>query len=441
MRAPAHASDAVERDKPNAHVASTEKSRAPLRVLLSSYACQPGEASEAGIGWSWAFELAKAGAEVWVLTLPKGKDAIERSLFENPDLDLHFVYIQHPPLGQAMRDITRGGHSWNHFLGYLEWQDRAYRIAIKLRQDVEFDIVHHVSLSSLHIGSRLWKLNLPFVFGPVGGAQTTPAGFGKYLRGKRLFERVRTIVARYLYAYVLNARSTVRGSRLVLVTNRDTQEAVLRLGAREVRLMTDIGVAADRVASHPPISRSAYEPLRILWVARLEPRKALLLALEAVAKISSQVFWKLTIIGDGPQGPMVPEWIAELGLADRVEWRGRIPWAEVQEAYDESDLFLFTSLRDTTGIQLLEAMGRGVPIVTLDHQGASFVVPDCAGIKVPVTTPIETAMSVARAIEQLAVDREKLYTMGEAAIEVARRNTWERKAQVGLAIYRTLLES
>jgi glycosyltransferase involved in cell wall biosynthesis len=113
----------------------------------------------------------------------------------------------------------------------------------------------------------------------------------------------------------------------------------------------------------------------------------------------------------------------------------------VQAAYDDSDLFLFTSLRDTEGVQLLEAMGRGLPVVTLDHQGAATLVPDSVGIKVPVTTPKQTPERLARAIEKLAADHALLASMGEAAIEVARRHTWERKASEVLKIYRQLTEN
>jgi glycosyltransferase involved in cell wall biosynthesis len=409
-----------------------------FRILLSSYACQPGEGSEAGIGWNWVFELAKTGASVWVLTLPKGKDAIEKVLSEYPGLDLHFVYIDHPPIGTFLRNL-RGGHSWNHLPAYFQWQDAAYEAAKKLEREIDFDVVHHISMSSLHIGSRLWRLKAPFIFGPVGGGQTAPRGFKKYFPRGWAFEFARTLVARHLYGYILNARSTVKGSRLVIVANRETEAAVRNLGAREVRSMTDIGFSGDRIATHPKISLATDEPVRLLWIAKLNPRKGLLLALEAMSFIDKKTKWTLTIVGDGPQGAMLPNWITSLGLQANVKWLGRIPYADVQTQYDNADLFLFTSLRDTTGIQLLEAMGRGLPILTLDHQGAATVVTDEAGIKIPVTTPQETAKGIARAIETLAADRPRLFNMGQAAIEVARSNTWDQKALKALAIYRDLV--
>jgi glycosyltransferase involved in cell wall biosynthesis len=156
--------------------------------------------------------------------------------------------------------------------------------------------------------------------------------------------------------------------------------------------------------------------------------------------IAAETPWKLTILGDGEQARMLPRWVSALGLRDKVEWRGRIPWADVQASYDRADLFLFTSLRDTGGGQLLEAMARGLPILTLDHHGGATLVPNSAGVKVPVTTPEETAANLARAIERLAADRDSLAKMGEAAIEVARQHTWDRKAADALQIYGQLVK-
>lgn len=407
----------------------------PFRVLLSAYACQPGLGSEPGLGWNWALELARAGASVWVLTSPKGKAEIESFLRDHRDLDLHFIYVEQPPLGWVLRRLPRGRY-WQ----YVRWQESAYEAARELQARVHFDIAHHVSFASLLIGSRLWRLESPFIFGPVGGGQTAPPGFRRHLQGGWVFESLRTIVVRHLYAHILNARSTVRGATLVLAANRETEAAVRALGANEMRAMSGVGLAPEHISARSPVGRSREEPLRILWVARLLPFKGLLLALEAMALIDRTTPWKLTIAGDGPQGKMLPHWVEALGLRGKVEWLGSIPFAQVQAMYDRADLFLFTSLRDTEGSQLLEAMARGVPILTLDHQGAATLVPDAAGIKVPISTPSSTAFALARAVERLAADRAALLRMGEAALEVARRHTWDRKAQDALRIYKQLVE-
>jgi hypothetical protein len=64
-----------------------------MKILLSAFSCEPGRGSEPGKSWNWAYELARAGNETWVLTSSIGKPAIEAFLASNPAPGLKFVYI------------------------------------------------------------------------------------------------------------------------------------------------------------------------------------------------------------------------------------------------------------------------------------------------------------------------------------------------------------
>jgi glycosyltransferase involved in cell wall biosynthesis len=92
------------------------------------------------------------------------------------------------------------------------------------------------------------------------------------------------------------------------------------------------------------------------------------------------------------------------------------------------------------GAQLIEAMARGLPIVTLDHHGGAVLVPTSAGVKIPVSNARETASNIARAIELLALDRGRLDRMAEAGVEAARCHFIEKKVKISLDIYRDVLE-
>ena len=59
---------------------------------------------------------------------------------------------------------------------------------------------------------------------------------------------------------------------------------------------------------------------------------------------------------------------------------------------------LFTSLRDSFGSQVLEAMAMGLPIICLDLHGAHDFVPDAASLKVSIGSPGETVHNLAGAI-------------------------------------------
>jgi glycosyltransferase involved in cell wall biosynthesis len=147
----------------------------------------------------------------------------------------------------------------------------------------------------------------------------------------------------------------------------------------------------------------------------------------------------LTVLGDGPLGDRVPVWIDDLGIADRVTWHGHVPWEQVRTAYRTHDVFLFNSLRDSFGSQLLEAMAHGLPIVTLDLHGARAFVPDAASIKVAAKTPEATAKGLARALDTLARHPDRWQEMQQAGRDLTRQMTWARKAERITALYETLV--
>jgi len=163
------------------------------------------------------------------------------------------------------------------------------------------------------------------------------------------------------------------------------------------------------------------------------PRKSLRLALEALAASSGPN--RLTVVGDGPLARELPGWLKRLGLEDRVDWWGQVPWLEVKRAYMENDVLLFTSLRDTSGAQFLEAMAHGMPVIALDHHGAHDWIPDNAGIKVPVTNPKETIAGLASAIDRLWREPELREQMGINAYEYAKKQTWENRVREIAALY------
>jgi len=144
---------------------------------------------------------------------------------------------------------------------------------------------------------------------------------------------------------------------------------------------------------------------------------------------------RLTIVGDGPLARELPGWLKDLGLEDRVDWWGQVPWLEVKRAYMENDVLLFTSLRDTSGAQFLEAMAHGMPVIALDHHGAHDWIPDNAGIKVPVTNPKETVAGLAAAIDRLWREPELREQMGNAAYEYAKKQTWENRVREIAGLY------
>ncbi len=394
-----------------------------MNVLISAYACEPNRGSEPGNGWNWAINVAKLGHEVWCLTTLKGKADIKTEVARLGLTNLHFIFVPMPRWAKFLYKYQQG-----LYLYYLLWQRFALKQAQKLHRQVNFDLVHHVTWGSLQLATPLWRLNAPLIFGPVGGGQMAPPAFKDYFQDGWRMELQRNLISKLLIKANNDVRKTLTSACEVLTTNPDTLKMAKRLGAPSPKLFLDPNLPEDFIPDTFP-ERQPGKELKILWVGRLLPRKGLPLVLEALSKVDPAIPFTLTIIGDGPMRRYLPGWLKKYNLEDKVKWEGHQPWHKVKEAYLHHDLFLFTSLRDSSAAQLLEAMAFGLPVITLDLHGASCLVPDAAGMKVMVDTPETTTLLLADAVEHLYRLPNLRIRMGKAGYKFACKQVWSEKVR------------
>ena len=396
-----------------------------MRILLVGHACGPDRGSESGVTWNFACQLSLAH-QVWVMTDPQFRNDIERYLEENPNPNLNFVWVKLPSRWDPRR--TPGSDKGLR-LHYVFWQRAVLRHAQRLHQKLNFDLVHHISWGTISAPPLLWRLPIPFVWGPIGGAQTAPPAFRRYFGANWGGELLRTLRVK-IATRLPTLRKAVRESALILSTNPETTQALSAAGARHVRFFPNIGVPEDLMLQLPPDREHKHKELRLIWVGRLIPLKGLAIALEALAHLDGSVAVSLQVVGEGPLKSKMESLARTLGVNDRVEFVGAVPWRRMPEYYRRADAFLFTSLRDSSGAVIPEAMVYRLPFLTLDHQGVGAIVPAEAAIKVPVTTPEETVRKLAEGIRLLAQSPELRRQMGEAGWVKAQSMRWQHRAEL-----------
>jgi glycosyltransferase involved in cell wall biosynthesis len=401
------------------------------KVLLSAYACSPIRGSEPGNGWSWALNLALQGFEVWCLTNVEDKEATDAELSRLGLPNLHIVYVTLPfNLDKKLLNAS----SKTIYIHYYLWRKKAARIAKQLHDEKQFDVAHHVTFGSFQQGTFLWKLkNTRIIFGPVGGGQEALPAFKEYFGQAWRIERIRSLISKLSIKFSNNLKNTVTRSDTILVTNQDTANIVQQIKTGQphnVHLILDNAIPLS-MQHIDYIDRQPGEKLNLLWVGRMLPRKGLNLILHALSLVPENVDYTFTIVGGGEQYQFLDGWIEQYGL-DRKRLRilGQIPFHEVVHHYEQADVFIFCSLRDSCPAQLNEAMAFGLPVITLDLHGSSLAVSSDCGIKVKPTTKEETALGIAKAITRLFEDTEFRKQCSLNAYRYAKSNTWERKVHL-----------
>lgn len=395
-----------------------------MKVLLVGHACSPDRGSESGLTWHFAWHLSRAH-EVWVMTDPQFQAETESYLDLNPNPNLHFIWVALPSRWDPRRTP---GSDRGLRLHYLFWQRAVLREARRQHLRHNFDLVHHLSWGTISAPPHVWRLRIPFVWGPVGGGQTAPAAFRRYFGLRWTRELLRTLRVK-MATFTPNLRRTVRESALILSTNPETTQALRAAGAHEVRFFPSIGVPEQLVGYTPETRPPDRKELIILWAGRMIPLKGLPLALEALSRIEPTLPIRLRVVGEGPLRPEMEKLAQSLCVSDRVEFLGSVPWIQMMDHYRQADIFLFTSLRDSSGAVLTEALAYHLPILTLNHQGVGAIVPSAAGIKVEVTSPEETVSALADGLRRLVASPELRTQMGQAGWIHAQSMSWERQAE------------
>ena len=396
-----------------------------MRILLSAFACNPLRGSEFSTGWNWAKELAALGHDVTVLT----GSAFREDIYSVGPENIDFQFIDYPP-----SRLSKFARPLSGYKTYQRWQDTA--LAHVQRQGQQYDVAHHVTWGGLHLGSQLWRLPMPFVYGPAGGGQTACASYWRYFGSQWPLEIARTVSTGPLLQLYGRCRETVRNAAVTLVCNSDTAAACTRLGAKDVRYMLADGLEPSWISTAR--SRPADVPT-VLFIGRLIPRKAPTLAVEAFAELRRKIPARMIIAGEGPLREKVRATIDRLGVGDHVELLGAIPYQDVKSLYDSVSVLLFPSLRESFGAPFIEALGRGLPAVALDHQGIADADVGQAAVKVAVPTdPRELPGRLAAAMETVLSDGE-WQTRSAAGIKWASDWVWPVKAAQAVDIYREIV--
>ncbi len=406
------------------------------RILIVGHPCSPARGSEPGVTWNWAWHLSEF-FDVHVLCHPQYKGEVEAYLSQRPNAHLRFTWVTVPTALDPLHYFTR---SRGLRLHYALYQNRALSVARRLVLAGQIDLIHHVSWGTVSYPPALWKLGVPFIWGPVGGGQIAPASLKEFFGDGWFFERLRSLRVGLL-RFLPTVRRAARGSSAVLATNGETLRLLDAAGARNVSAFLDSGLPSEFVPDRPRLLRRDPGPLRLLWVGRLQPWKALALALRVVAKLPKSMQVELHVVGDGPLLKALTDLAEEYGIRRSVIFHGQVHHSEMPGVYAAADVFLFTSLRDSFGTQVLEAMASCLPVIALDHQGVAMFVPDSAGIKIPVAGARQVVDGFVDAISIFASSPEARRAAGAAGWEFARMQTWKLRAAEMKTIYETVLNA
>lgn len=413
---------------------ATDKNKTErLKILISSYACDPRMGSEPGMGGNWVLQLAHHH-DLWVLT----EESFAKPLLE-------YLEDHHPQIKRAIqvygiprRRISWGEKLWEppfYYWTYRCWQQQAYEKARELFRQVNFDLVHQLNMIGYREPGYLWMLPTAFIWGPIGGHAQMPWRFVPSLGLQGAVQcSVRNILNYIQMRTSFRVRRAIRrADALVAATDTDAL-AIEKIHRRKTELLNEQGTSP--CVNERKKLRQDGKMLRVVWCGLFVARKALHIGLDAVHKANREVQLELHIIGDGDRARHWKQIAKDRGIDHICHWYGKLPRKEALNVMAECDVMLFTSLQEGTPAVVLEAIQLGLPVICHNSCGFGAVVDNTCGIKISVTDPWRSAEDMANALIKLSTESELIEKLSKGAFQRAHELTWERRTDEMLTFYK-----
>jgi glycosyltransferase involved in cell wall biosynthesis len=377
-------------------------SATPVRggILMTMHRLSHGGADRVGILLANGF--VQAGIPTRLLLLRDGGEG-ERPLLDMLDPGVSLVSAG-PPMGSRHLELVRG-------LRFIRAQIASEQPAIVLASSNNMGLVTGLAsrMPGPHRPRYAMKVTNPVVILPRDGSA------------------LRTAYRQRLYGFVFGHYDLI-----LTLTEAERRTLSAMYPHLEGRFQTAVNAyIAPAMMADCDADRGGEVP-NIITLARLMPQKRLDLLLRAFAGLRDTPC-RLTILGEGPERPMLERLIQILGIGDRVDMPGFVedvlPWLR------RADLFVLSSDYEGLPAAILEAFACNVPVVTTDcFDGAREMLADADGCAV---VPKGDVAALSSAMRERLASRQQPRNLRE----IARAYGIEASIAAHIAALRPLLQA
>lgn len=227
------------------------------------------------------------------------------------------------------------------------------------------------------------------------------------------FYSAQNIVKRHRRPIATGERWVFRNAAFALPISPSVAE-VLRAKGYEGRMeVLPLGIRAterdSRCEAEAARRNRGEDPFTLGYVGRLSEEKGVDLIVEALGRLPRRRF-RAVIVGDGPARESLERHAGELGVTDRIDWKGYVPHGDQSQKYAGMDLVVVPSRttpgwKEQFGRVVLEALSSGKPVLTSDSGELPNLVSMTGGGS---TFPEDDLAALVSRIEEIEAEPESL---------------------------------
>lgn len=411
-----------------------------------AYAISPYRGSEYAVAWNYVMHMSKYHR----LTVVYGAsgnhmgDVVEMEEYAHSHAvaNVRFIAVKPDKLARVLNWPNRHGFFvYSFYYAYRRWHWQVYKQMLESLKTDHFDLVHYIGMIGYREPGYLWKLGLPYVWGPVSGANNAPWQLMKHMpllgRAKLTF---RSLANTIQFHTKRRLKRALKATDILLTATSENQRKF-----QEAHHKGSIYTPENCITDDIFMNKNKFiNPLKyhFIVIGRLDANKSVGILLESLTYVKHIDSLHIDIVGDGPLKERLRNYARMHGLDSMITWYGQLPRAEAVKIFNSAHLHVITSVSEGNPTTIWEAMSYGVPTMSFDHCGMHDTICDKCGIRIPIAKRYEDCVAaVAQNIDALLEHPERFYQLAQGTIECAHRYTWKEREKFLNQLYDNLLST
>jgi glycosyltransferase involved in cell wall biosynthesis len=404
-------------------------------ILVLAYSISPLRGSEYSVGWNYVKEMSLTNDLIVLYGLAGDHmgdvSEVEDSVLCQNMPNVQFIAVRPSLITNFLNRLNRKGILvYTFYFAYRLWHKQAYKVARNLIDNQPIDLIHYLCPIGFREPGYLWKINKPYIWGPIGGVKNKPV---KFILQKNIRSGVKSALYNFINSlqFRLSRRlqTALKRCDLLLASTTETKQRIHDTYDIQSVHLPENAITSDMLCNQRLVKVLPGEPVNVLWIGSVDERKSLDILLTALSLVKN-TNWHLNVVGTGPLVDKCLILAEKLCIDSQITWVGRVSRDVVNQYYCKSHLHAITSMAEGNPTTIWEAMSFGIPTITFDHCGMHDTVSDKCGVKVFLGSLDETVVNYAANLDRIFYEPEIINELSRGVLACSKNFLWtDRKIQ------------
>ncbi len=304
-------------------------------------------------------------------------------------------------------DINKKGNlHYQSIKDLLTYSWKAYKYCKELKKKEKFDLIH--AFFGIPCGYIAMKLKIPYIISLRG----TDVPFHKkrfYWLDKLVFKNL--------------SKKVWKNAKAVISNSKGLKEQAQKTNEKQIIDVICNGVDTDFFC--PLLNKQVGNKIKLISVGRLAPEKGYDYLIKAFGGLKD---FELTLIGSGKAEEDLKTLANEYKV--KVNFLGRQEKEVVKKEFQNSDIYILSSLKEGMSNSMMEGMACGLPVIATNVSGSEELIKGNGFI-----VEKGDSKAISEKLKVFQDDKNLILTMGKISRDLAEKMSWKNVADEYLNIY------